>query len=43
MGDPLEQQQKKLGKNEKFGQSHSAEKKEGKGDPSALEWLFISC
>ena len=42
---------KKIGKNEKFEQSHSAEKrgkshsveKFGNGDPSALEWLFISC
>ena len=26
----------------KGGKSHSVEKS-GKGDPSALEWLFISC
>ena len=26
----------------KKGKSHSVEKS-GKGDPSALEWLFISC
>ena len=45
------EQYKNFGKNEKFEQSHSAEKREksqgveksGKGDPSALEWLFISC
>ena len=38
-------------KNEKFEQSHSAEKrgkshrvkKKRKGNPSALEWLFIAC
>ena len=42
---------KTSGKNEKFEQSHSAEKKgkchsvekSGKGDPSVLKWLFISC
>ena len=43
-----ETMQKIREKNQKFEQSHSAEKNEGlivskKVNPSALEWLFISC
>ena len=50
-GGPLGAIKKVSGKNEKFEQSHSAEKKgkvswyqkKWEGDLSGLEWLFISC
>ena len=44
MGDPLEQF-KNFGKNEKFEQSHSAEKGESRiliVSKKALEWFFLS-